>query len=77
MNTITRLIAVIADFSIVPAESIGAVDSLGDLGLDSLDLLQLRIQIEEEFEIELPERFILRRETALTTLHDTIRFSQP
>lgn len=75
-TTLENLRSLIADFAIVDPVSINLTDTLGSLGLDSLDLLQLGLEVEEEFEIELPEGSGLVRETAVAELHDLIQTLQ-
>lgn len=50
-----NLLALLADYACVPEASIEFTAPLADIGLDSLDHAKLTLEIEEQFEIELPE----------------------
>lgn len=54
MDTLPNLIALLATYACVPEDSIGLLDPLADIGLDSLDQVQLIQEVEEHFEIEIP-----------------------
>ncbi len=73
--TLTNLIALLADYACVPEDSIGLLDSLADIGLDSLDHVQLIQEIEEQFEIELPAEQAAEL-TTVALLHDAIQAAQ-
>jgi acyl carrier protein len=53
--TLENLIALLADYACVPEESIVLEAPLTDIGLDSLDHVKLLLEIEEHFQVELPE----------------------
>lgn len=54
-----KLIGILAEMSSVPAEEIRESSRLtGDLGLSSLDLMNLLARCEEEFGIEVDDRFL-------------------
>lgn len=72
-TTLQNLVALLADYACVPAESIGFTDSLADHGIDSLDHVQLILEIEEQFDIDLPESADL---TTVAALHDAIQQAQ-
>jgi acyl carrier protein len=72
-TTRQNLIALLADFACVPPESVNFTDNLADIGLDSLDHTQLILELEEHFEIELPESADL---TTVAALHDAIQQAQ-
>lgn len=65
MNTETaeRAISVIAEFKEVPKEQITLETSLKDLELDSLDGLSLIFELEEEFDIMIPDEQALKLKT--------------
>lgn len=65
MNTETaeRTISVIAEFKEVPKEQITLETSLKDLDLDSLDGLSLIFELEEEFDIMIPDDKALKMKT--------------
>jgi acyl carrier protein len=72
-DTLTNLISLVADYACVPEESISISDQLADHGIDSLDHAQLIIEVEDLFEIELPQLADL---TTIATLHDAIVAAQ-
>ena len=69
--TLTKLIALLADYACVPPESINFTDALADIGLDSLDHVQLIQEIEEQFEIEIPAEDAAHL-TTVAAIHDAI-----
>ena len=66
-----KLTAIVQNYtgnkSIVLTESTSLI---GDLGLSSLDLVNLACEVEEEFDIEIPDRAI----KDLKTVEDIINF---
>ncbi len=68
--TLENLTDLLADYTGI--EGIGFTDTLASLGLDSIDLIQITLEIEEHFKIELPER---ESHCGLTVadLHDAIQ----
>lgn len=54
-DTAQRVIAVIAKFKKIPEDQISLDTSLKDLELDSLDGLNLVFELEEEFNIFIPD----------------------
>lgn len=52
MDTLTNLIALVADHAVVEPSQIGPADSLRSLGLDSLDCIELISEIEDLFEVD-------------------------
>lgn len=80
MNTDTaeRTIAVIAKFREVPAEQITLETSLEELKMDSLDGLNLIFELEEEFDIMIPDDKALKMKTIgeMVTGIDIIRSGQ-
>ena len=72
-TTLSNLISLLADYACVPPESINLTDNLADHGIDSLDHAQIILEIEEHFEIELPESADL---TTVAALHDAIIAAQ-
>lgn len=54
-----KLKTILADYSSETVEDItGDTALIADLGLNSLDLIELACAIEDEFEIEIPDRAI-------------------
>jgi acyl carrier protein len=74
--TLTNLLSIIGEFAVVDPDAIGFMDTLASLGLDSIDTLELRIEIEDQFDIELPEALLVLPTTTIATLHDAIQASQ-
>jgi acyl carrier protein len=62
-ETAERTIAVIAKFKNMPADQISLDTSLQDLELDSLDGLNLVFELEEEFDILIPDDKALTMKT--------------
>ncbi|MEZ5426794.1 MAG: phosphopantetheine-binding protein [Pyrinomonadaceae bacterium] len=62
-DTAERTIAVIAKFKNMPADQITLDTSLQDLELDSLDGLNLVFELEEEFDILIPDDKALTMKT--------------
>ncbi|MBQ7598849.1 MAG: acyl carrier protein [Clostridia bacterium] len=59
-----RVIRIIAEYADVPAEEINEnTDIRADLGLNSLELVNMAVAIEDEFETEIPDREALGLET--------------
>lgn len=58
------------DLSTLKVELTENSDFLKDLGIDSLDMLELFMRIEEEFEIKIPDS----RYTELTTIHAIFQY---
>jgi acyl carrier protein len=57
-DTFERVRRLVARHLRVPPESIGEDSSLEELGLDSLGALELVFDIEEEFEVKVPDERI-------------------
>lgn len=74
-DTLTNLISLVADYASVPEESISISDNLADHGIDSLDHCQLIIEVEDLFEIEIPDA-IAPTLTTVAALHDAIITAQ-
>lgn len=52
-----KVIAMLSEYTETEREDISRDDSLvGDLGLSSLDMINLAVLLEEEFDIEIPDR---------------------
>ena len=65
-----RMRSIICEFVDVDPESITLDTNIRtDLGLNSLELVNLAVEIEEEFEAEIPDR----EATGLETVGDAIR----
>lgn len=73
--TLQNLIALLADFACVPEDSIGFTDPLADIGIDSLDHVQLIQEIEDQFKIDLPPEHAADL-TTVAALHDAIQAAQ-
>lgn len=52
MDTLTNLIALVAEHAVVEPSQISPVHTLRSLGLDSLDCIELISEIEDLFEVE-------------------------
>jgi len=74
-DTLTNLIALLADYTGIATDDITFTDTLADLGIDSLDFTQLILEIEEHFEIEIPEETASRCLT-VADLHQAIIFNR-
>lgn len=53
--TLENLISLLAAYACVPPESIGMLDALTAIGIDSIDHIQLILDVEEAFAVEIPE----------------------
>jgi acyl carrier protein len=60
MDVAGRVISVIAKFKKIPEDSITAETTLESFGLDSLDGLNLIFELEEEFDITIPDEQALK-----------------
>ncbi len=59
-----RVIRIIAEYADVPEAEINEnTDIRADLGLNSLELVNMAVAIEDEFETEIPDREALGLET--------------
>jgi acyl carrier protein len=54
-TTIERLQTILTTKFSVPAENVRGDASLDTLGLDSLDLIEVLFEVEEEFDIRVPQ----------------------
>ncbi|MCL2491947.1 MAG: acyl carrier protein [Coriobacteriia bacterium] len=55
-EALSRVVKVVADtFEIDPTEVVESASYVADLDADSLDLVELVMAFEEEFEVEIPE----------------------
>ena len=64
-----RLASIISEYSDIPAEEITEATNIRtDLGLNSLELVNMAVAIEDEFEVEIPDREALGIETVGDTL---------
>jgi acyl carrier protein len=75
MQTLQTLASLITARLDVP-QSIDFTDTLGDLGLDSFDIIVLVLDVEDHFQIELPETRHPETTTSIAELHDTIQAAQ-
>ncbi len=71
MNTFERLKKIIVDQLSVPAEQV-TMDAKfqDDLGADSLDVVELVMKIEEEFDIDIPDEDAEK----IQTVGDAVRY---
>ena len=74
--TLTNLRSLIAEHAVIDADQIGITDTLADIGLDSLDIIELVLEIEEHFEIEIAEDQYPDTSTSVAHLHDLIETLQ-
>lgn len=54
--TLENLIALVADHAVIPASDITPESAFGSLGFDSLDHIKLIVDVEDLFNIEIPEK---------------------
>jgi acyl carrier protein len=52
---IARVAAIIAETQRMPLESVALDSSLAELGIDSMDAMNVVFQLEEEFDIDIPD----------------------
>ena len=71
--TLEKILNIIAEQAQLEPELIGTFDTLKALGIDSLDLIQIVIDLEEEFGIEIPESDYPAVTTSIAQLHDLIK----
>jgi acyl carrier protein len=76
MPTLTALIKILSDKAIIYPEQIQLSDTLKDIGLDSLDIIEVAHEIEDHFQIDLPESAFPDPTTTVATLHDAIQSAQ-
>lgn len=62
-DTATRIIAVIAEFRGAPVDQFSIETSMDELEMDSLDGLNLIFELEEEFDIMIPDDKALTMKT--------------
>lgn len=62
-DTAQRVISVIAKFKKIPEDKVTLDTSLEELGLDSLDGLNLIFELEEEFNVTIPDDKALTMKT--------------
>lgn len=74
--TLENLLSLLADIAVVEPSSINFADTLSDIGLDSLDCVQFANEIDEHFEVELPETAQPEPTTTVADLHDAIQKAQ-
>lgn len=54
-----KIIEILAEFTEMKAEDITSDTTLiGDMGLNSLDVVNIVVEFEDEFDIEIPDRII-------------------
>ena len=54
-NTAERVIKIVAEYKEMPEDEIKRETTLDELEMDSLDALNLVFELEEEFDIEIPD----------------------
>ena len=70
MDMLEKMREIICEFVDIDPESITLQTNIRtDLGLNSLELVNLAVEIEEEFDVEIPDR----EATGLETVADAIR----
>jgi acyl carrier protein len=62
-NITEKVIGIIAKFKNVPVENVTLDTALADLGMDSLDGLNLIFELEEEFNLTVPDDRALQMKT--------------
>jgi acyl carrier protein len=62
-DTLARVQCIIAKYLDIPVEKVEEDARLVDLGVDSLDALELIFEIEEEFKVTVPEERLPELET--------------
>ncbi|MBQ5968751.1 MAG: acyl carrier protein [Clostridia bacterium] len=71
-----RLANIISEYSDIPAEEITEATNIRtDLGLNSLELVNMAVAIEDEFAVEIPDREALGIETVGDTLALIARYA--
>lgn len=73
--TLENLLSLLADYACVPEGSIVFTEPLADIGIDSLDHAQILLEIEEQFEIDLPPEHAADL-TTVAALYDAIKQAQ-
>jgi acyl carrier protein len=76
MDTLDNLTALIEAHTIVDADLIESNYTLHDLGLDSLDIIELVLDVEELFDIDIPQIRMPKPATSIAELHDLIQTLQ-
>ena len=70
LKMLERVIRIIAEYADVPEAEINEnTDIRADLGLNSLELVNLAVEIEEEFDVEIPDREAMGLETVEDAIH--------
>ena len=70
MTIFERVATIIADELCIDAKDIEMESNLSELGADSLHKLALAIDLEDEFDIDIPDR----EATKLYTVRDAVRY---
>lgn len=66
-----RICEILEEFSEIPKEDMKLEsDILNDLGMNSIDIMEVVVALEGEFEIEVPDRLI----SSFKTLGDIVEF---
>ena len=72
MNTIDRVNRILKD-QLVLSDEIKPADILADdLGADSLDMIEIGLALEEEFEIEIPDEDYFQKPCTVSTIYEYI-----
>ncbi len=74
-DLIRRAISVIADTQGLPEQDVVLDASLVDLGIDSLDGINILFALEDEFDITIPDATMSRQHFAIEITADTLRIS--
>lgn len=73
MNRTLQTLASLITTRLKVPQSIDSAHTLGDLGLDSFDIILLVFDVEDHFQIELPETAHPERHTTVADLHESIQ----
>jgi acyl carrier protein len=65
-DVMRRTIAQVAETKRIPEETVGPDSTFQELGLDSLDAMNLLFALEEEFDVSIPDA----EARAIRTVHD-------
>lgn len=72
MNTIDRVNRILKD-QLVLSDEIKPTDVLADdLGADSLDMIEIGLALEEEFEIEIPDEDYFQKPCTVSKIYEYI-----
>ncbi len=63
MEIAKKVIEKVAEYKEVPAEEISAETTISELGMDSLDAMNLIFELEEEFDLAIPDEEVFEMKT--------------